>query len=355
MALRTVGLQTAVWNNNLRSILLLGSYPVLMIALLWAVGAAFGAIYGGSAGRADLVWPLASRFGLHAVIAWWPAMLSAVAIWFLIAFFFHTRMIRSLSHSRPVTRKEEPALYNLLENLCISRGLTMPRLEIIETDALNAYASGIDKRSYSITVTRGLMQRLEADELEAVLGHELTHITNRDVRLLIVSIIFTGMIGFASQLVWSHIRFALYANAGGRDRRDFRLVLIVAAVGVILWIGYMATIFTRFALSRRREYMADAGAVQLTRNPSAMMRALMKISGRDRIPGAPDDIALMCIENSSALMGLFATHPPIADRIAAIAANTGEPIPEIAAPSRPESQSRNPWQRREKPGRNPWM
>src|SRR5690606_5430915 len=112
------------------------------------------------------------------------------------------------------------------------------------------FASGIDDKSYAITVTRGLMNSLTKDELEAVLAHELTHIMNRDVRLMMVCIIFTGMIGFFAQLLWANIRYNLIFS-GGRRRSDGRVVLVMFVIAMILWIGYLATLFTRFALSRR--------------------------------------------------------------------------------------------------------
>ncbi|MCB9990157.1 MAG: M48 family metalloprotease [Rhodospirillales bacterium] len=356
------GLQTHIWNNNLRSVLLLVSYPFLILLLFGAVAFLGGNImaYGHSGGAVSgqQLMDTGLAFSKEALITWWPLVFIVVILWFMIAYFFQARMIRALSHAHPVTREEEPELYNLLENLCISRGMTMPRLEIIETHARNAFASGIDEQSYCITVTRGLMQSLQKDELEAVLGHELTHIMNRDVRLLIVSIIFTGMIGFFAQMAWSSIRFSMYGR-----RKDARVMMFIFAVAAILWIGYMATMFTRFALSRRREYMADAGAVELTKNPDAMMRALLRLSGKDRIPEATDDIALMCIENSRKFFGLFTTHPPLEDRIAAISQVTGTPIPEIRPGTRTDDESRftnpedntNPWVTATRRGRkSPW-
>lgn len=351
-----IGLHSQVWNNNLKSILLLATYPLLLMGLVWAVATVAGVMIMPYAGDGAVRWAQAAHFGGSLAAAYWPLILTVVVLWFIIAYAFQGRMIRALSHARPVTRAEEPALYNMLENLCISRGLKTPRLEIIETDALNAFASGIDDRSYTVTVTRGLMNRLAPDELEGVLAHELTHIINRDVRLLIVSVIFAGMVGFCAQMVWSVIRFNMFA---GNRNRDGRIVLLLMGVGAVLWVGYMATIFTRFALSRRREYMADAGAVLLTKNPDAMMRALMRIAGHDRIPAVPDDIALMCIENSQKFMGLFKTHPPLADRIRAIAVTTGTPVPDrlpaVAAAGMadefspagdtgaPPARRRNPW------------
>ncbi len=360
------GLKTHIWNNNLRSVLLLASYPLLICGLAWAIGFAFhysfvgemGAMHGyynGTAETGSLRGESATGFANGIILQYWPSILTIVAIWFIVAYFLQTRMVRALSHARPVTRAEEPELYNMLENLCISRGMKTPRLEIIETRARNAFASGIDDRSYAITVTRGLLQSLQPDEVEAVLGHELTHIMNRDVRLLIVSIIFTGMIGFLAQLAWSSIRYQLYFGGHGKRRSDFRIVLILMAVAAILWVGYMATMFTRFALSRRREYMADAGAVELTKNPDAMMRALMRLAGKDKIPEATDDIALMCIENSRKFFGLFTTHPPLEERIKAISQVTGTPIPELHPGLPAEQGERFKAPKDTRKGDSPWL
>lgn len=340
MSLATVGLKSSVWNNNLRSMLLLGLYPVLLIGIGWVIAAVFFAVFDSSLNGQVRAIP-AMRAANGFVAEYWPSIVAIAAAWFMIAWFFHTRMVRSLSGSRPVTRKEEPALYNLLENLCISAGVPMPRIEIVETGARNAFASGIDRGSYSVTVTRGLMQSLQKDELEAVLAHELSHIMNRDVRLLVISVIFTGMFGFAAQLVWSLLRNGMrFGGRGRREKSDVRILIFIAVVAGILWLGYAATLLTRFALSRRREYMADAGSVELTKNPEAMMRALMRIAAHNRIPVATDDIALMCTVNNTPFLGLFATHPPIEARIAALAQISGAPVPDrmTLPPARQESR-----------------
>ncbi len=353
------GLQTHIWNNNLKSILLMAVYPFILGAVVWAASAVIGtATYGGS----DPTFDSANSFAWQIVYAYWPTILAVVTIWFFIAYFFQGKMIRALSHSHPVTREQEPALYNLLENLSISAGVPMPRLEIIETHARNAFASGIDRNSYTVTVTRGLMQSLQKDELEGVLAHELTHILNRDVRLMMVCVIFTGMLGFAAQMLWSYARYALWVPRRS-DSKGGGAVMLLFALVAILWVGYFATMFTRLAISRRREYMADAGAVQLTKNPDAMMRALMRIAGMADIPKAPGDIAMMCFENTKPFMSLFATHPPIGTRIEALSQTTGTPVPAIAPKARAEAdarfqppEARQNWTTRErfKSRRNPW-
>lgn len=357
MAPQPIGLQSQIWNNNLRSLLLIGSYPFVLAGLVWICATLAGAfLYPAPAGAdSAAIWAYGQSFASATLAQWWPTILTVVVVWFVIAYFFQGKMVRMLSNAVPVTRADEPALYNMLENLCISRGMKTPRINIIESPALNAFASGIDDASYTVTVTRGLMNTLAPDELEAVLGHELTHIINRDVRLLIISVIFTGMIGFFAQMCWSIIRYNLYIPA--RGRRDGRGIILIFVFAIVLWVGYMATIFTRFALSRRREYMADAGAVTLTKNPEAMMRALMRIAGQDRVAGMPGDVTLMCIENAQPFMGLFATHPPISDRIAALSAATQTPIPDHLDPVHAETAPapdelpprRSPWGRR-----TPW-
>lgn len=356
----SAGLQTHIWNNNFKSLLLLAAYPLILMAVIWAASALVGtATYGGTEPTFDT----ANQFAQQILYAYWPAILSVVMIWFFIAYFFQGKMIRALSHSHPVTREEEPALYNLLENLSITAGVPMPRLEIIETHARNAFASGIDRTSYCVTVTRGLLQSLQKDELEGVLAHELTHILNRDVRLMMVCVIFTGMLGFAAQMLWSYARYALWVPRNSNNGKGGGVMMLLFGVMIILWIGYFATMLTRLAISRSREYMADAGAVQLTKNPDAMMRALMRIAGMADIPKAPGDIAMMCFENTKPFLSLFATHPPIMTRITALSQTTGAPLPDIAPKARAEQDARfqepgdrQNWTTRQrfKSRRNPW-
>jgi len=357
MAKRAVGLNTHIWNNNLRCIMLLVLYPFLIMGVFWLIVLALGAAGSSQRGAVYSDYSAQIAFANALALDYAPLIITGVAIWFTIAWFFNTRMIRKLSHSHPVARKEEPELYNLLENLCISRGMPLPKMEIIETHARNAFASGISNDNFSVTVTRGLMNSLAKDELEAVLAHELTHIQNRDVRLLIITIIFTGLFGFLAQLVWSNIRYSLFFAHRRRDRNGGGAIIAMIIIAVILWLGYMASLIMRFALSRSREYMADAGAVEMTKNPEAMMRALMRIAGRDQIPQTTDDIAMMCIENHKKFLGMFATHPPIEKRIKAISEVTNTPIPDSASLP-PIEKEKSFTGKRQKSGEkraNPWL
>lgn len=318
MLLGATGLRSHIWNNNLKSVLLLAGFPVLLIllglAVTWLmVGMADpSAVSGGKGGAAAGFWQ-AELQRLPMIAAW---SLGLAGIWFVIAWFAHQAMINAATGARPVTRKQETRAYNLLENLCISRGMTMPKLAVIETPALNAYASGLHEGQYTVTLTRGLMERLDDAELEAVIAHELSHIRHKDVRLLVIAIIFVGIISFVAEIVFRRI-FWFGLRAGGDRRSGGRSggLVIVAAIAILV-IAYVLAIAIRFSLSRRREYMADAGAVELTHNPDAMISALRKISGHADIEDAPDEVREMFIENpKQGFMGVFATHPPIPKRI----------------------------------------
>lgn len=309
------GLQTHIWNNNLKSVLLLAGFPVLLLLLM----------YGLSVGYVGLTQPI-NGIGDGFVLALdymqrlWPFALLGAGLWFTIAWFSYQKMIEASVGARGLTRKEAPELYNLLENLCVSRGLTMPALNIIETPALNAFASGLTDKSYKVTVTRGLIETLDRDELEAVLAHELTHIMNKDVRLLIIAVIFAGVFSFFGELVFRNM-FYRGVRIGGHTRSrsgDSRGggVLILVAVAMIV-IAYVLALVIRFSLSQRREYLADAGAAELTRNPDAMISALKKISGHSTVD-APNDIQQMMVDNAQPFAGVFATHPPIEKRIDAL-------------------------------------
>lgn len=311
-----VGLQTQIWKNNTRSLLLLVAFPALMLGLVYL-------------GLFILEWYPANQQGyepdLTAVndqfMLTAPVVAIAVAIWFLIAWMSHSRMIERATGAKPLERRENMRIYNLVENLCIASGMTMPKVNIIEDDSLNAFASGLSSKTYTVTLSRGIIDKLDDAELEAVIAHELTHIQNRDVRLLIISIIFVGIFAFVAEAAF---RMLLYGGGRSRGKKDgggaiLILVLVLGVIGLLL-----STLF-RFALSRKREYLADAGAAEMTKNPLALASALRKISGDPTIEAVKrDDVAQMFIEHprvregnaiKRALGGLFATHPPIEKRI----------------------------------------
>lgn len=343
------GLQTHIWNNNGKSVLLMLGFPVLLILLTYALFLLFAGFSGASMGGDEIMGPFI--WAGDALAKAWPYAIAGAILWFGLAYAFYQNIIDAATGARKVERKQEPGLYNLLENLCISRGLRMPALRIMETDALNAFATGLHEGQYSITVTRGLMTTLSEQELEAVLAHELTHIRNRDVRLLVIAVVFVGIFSFVGEMAFRGLwRGGLRGGLRGgrssssRSSGGGQLIAIVAAL-VMIAIAYALAIVIRFALSRRREYLADAGAVELTKNPDAMISALQKISGNS-VVDAPSEVREMFIENPHAdFTSLFATHPPIAKRIEALAKYAGGRIaaPAAAAPQSPTSAKRGPW------------
>ena len=309
-----VGLQTHIWANNTRSILLLAAFPVLMIGILYGVQLilmGMGFLPGTGRGLGDDMALAASWLGGTV-----PLAFGIAAVWFAISYFGSQAMIDVMTGARKVERRSEPDLYNLLENLAISRGLRTPALRVIESDSLNAFASGLHEGQYSITVTRGLVNTLTRDELEAVLGHELTHVINKDVRTMVIASIFAGIISVIAELVF---RGLIYSRGGGRrnNKNAMPLILIGMAFAVI---GFVLAIVIRMMLSRSREYVADAGAVELTKNPDAMISALRKVEGRSSLKG-PDELQQLFLDNQPngvGLEGLFASHPPIQKRIEAL-------------------------------------
>ncbi|MEO1014964.1 MAG: M48 family metallopeptidase [Pseudomonadota bacterium] len=309
------GLQSHIWNNQLKSLLLLAGFPVLLALLLLGL----------TIGYVGFTEPVRSMDEARSLVMdryfrVLPFAFFGACAWFFIAWVAHQRIIAASVGSRGLQRGDAPEIYNLLENLCISRGIPMPTLSIIETPQMNAFASGISDKNYAITLTRGLIDRLDRDELEAVLAHELTHIRNQDVRLLIVAVIFVGIFSFVGELIFnglfrSGVRIGGHTRSRRGDSRGGGILIIVAIVVIV--VAYLLAIVIRFALSQKREYLADAGAVDLTRNADAMVSALEKISGRSEID-APDDVRQMMVDNPVRFFGVFATHPPIEKRVLAL-------------------------------------
>ena len=329
---KAYGLQTHIWGNNSKSLLLLAGFPVLLILLTYALFLLYAGLVG--AGGYDAA-VMANPFvwAAERLAEAWPYALIGAGLWFAIAYAFYQNIIDASTGAKPIDRSEAPELYNLLENLCISRGMKTPALRIMETPALNAFATGLHEGQYSVTVTRGLMNTLNRDELEAVLAHELTHIRNADVRLLVISIIFVGIFSFVGEMGFRALRSGASLGGGSRDRSSRSdasgggggaAILAIVVALVIIAVSYALAVVIRFALSRKREFLADAGAVELTKNPDAMISALQKISGNAHVEGPPAEVREMFIENPHAdFAGLFATHPPIEKRILALAQYAG--------------------------------
>lgn len=308
--MKYVGLQSQIRRNNRKSVLLLIAFPVLLLASIFAV---LYFISFDSYGNPDMDTTMSLFTNLT------PVVLIAVGIWFLIAYFAHSKMIALATGAKPLERRENIRVYNLVENLCMSVGMPMPRVEIIESPALNAYASGLKQKDYTVTLTRGIIEQLNDEELEGVIAHELMHIRNRDVRLLVISIIFVGIFSFIMQVAF---RSVLYGGGRSRNNRDSgKLILVILVVAAL---AYFFSLLFKFSLSRKREFMADSGAAEMTRKPWALASALRKISGNHHVKVKSEDVQQMFIENApkntraglgGGLGSLFSTHPPIEKRI----------------------------------------
>jgi len=355
------GLYTHIASNRFRSTLLLAGLFVLVYVMVYA-GALIAEVLRNGGAPVDYYLMAAAR---DLVMAF-PYATGGAALWIVIAYFFHQLIVDAVTGGEDVTRQQQPRLYNLLENLCISRGIPMPKLKIIESDARNAYATGLNQRQYAITVTSGLLGALNDQEIEAVLGHELTHIRNGDVQMMVIAVIIAGVVGFFAELFFrSFTNFGYYGGYGGYGRGSWSsssssssssdsdrkgsggaaIIVIIVAVALI-GLAWLLSQLVRLALSRSRELLADAGSVELTKNPDAMISALRKIENRGELPGATSAVMELCLDNPrEGFSDLFATHPSVESRVEALVKYAGGhdpgPLP-LPSEAGPEDQPQPP-------------
>ncbi len=254
--------------------------------------------------------------GASVVICWLLA-----SVWIAVSYFTGDKLLLKSANAIPVTKQDQPEIYHLVENLCMSRGLPLPHIYIMDDASLNAFATGRDPQHASVALTKGIIQKLDRVELEGVVAHELSHVENRDIRLMLITIAGISFFTFAGEMC-----FRLGLSSGRGKKGNSGLIFLV--LGVICWLyGLLFAPLIRMAVSRQREYLADATGALMTRNPKALANALRKISGDSRVEALDKraSMAAMCIENPLAKKnlfaswsGLWATHPPIAKRIAAL-------------------------------------
>ena len=384
------GLYTHIASNKFRSMLLLAGLFVLVYVMVYS-----GALIAEGVTDAGETVPYYLQAAARDLVTAFPYATGGTLLWIVIAYFFHQSIVDAVTGGEDVTRQQQPRLYNLLENLCISRGIPMPKLKIIDSDALNAYATGLNARQYAVTVTSGLLKALNDQEVEAVLGHELTHIRNGDVQMMVVAVIIAGVVGFFAELFFrSFTNFGYGYGYGGYGRGSWSssssssssdndrkgsggaaIIVIIVAVALI-GLAWLLSQLVRLALSRSRELLADAGSVELTKNPDAMISALRKIENRGELPGATSAVMELCLDNPrEGFSDLFATHPSVESRVQALvkfagghdpgplalppAAGPGDPPPPGGQPpvpsgpwsdpkdqaSEPQGASRGPWGR----------
>jgi heat shock protein HtpX len=345
------GLYTHIASNKFRSMLLLAGLFALVYVLVYAGALVAEVVINGN----ETVAYYLNRAFTDLLKAAPFATIAAVA-WIIIAYFFHQSMIDAVTGGHDVTRQEQPRLYNLLENLCISRGITMPKLKIMESPALNAFATGLNPRQYAVTVTTGLLKALSDQEIEAVLGHELTHIKNGDVQLMVVAVIIAGVVGFFGELFFRLFTNLSWSSGGSwssgsssssrssssssdsKNSGGGAIVVIIIAV-VLIVVAWLVSQVVKLALSRSREYLADAGSVELTKNPDAMISALRKIENRGELPGATSAVMELCLDNPrEGFADLFATHPSVQSRVDALVKFAGGHDPGPLPPPNDETE-----------------
>ena len=272
--------------NTLKTAFFLG----LLTALILAIGGALG-------GRSGLVLAL----GLAAVMNFF-------------SYWFSDRIVLAMSRARPVTREELPEIYAILERLTGRTGLPMPRVYVLPEEAPNAFATGRDPSHAAVAVTAGILRLLNAEELEGVLAHELSHVRNRDI--LISSVAAT--LAAAVMVIASMARWAAIFGSGGRDDRDGPSPLALLATALF---APLAATLIQLAVSRSREYQADESGAEMTHNPYGLASALQKLEDQSRripmINAGPASSHLFIVRplTGASLMGLFSTHPPIRERI----------------------------------------
>src|SRR5215469_4034069 len=293
------GLYGHIRNNDLRAAALLAAFAIY-VGLLWIAGCM---LFSGIGFDLRIVnaqlethrqlqtphWLFGLQTATHVAIkyAWMPVLF--LASWLACAWLMRRELIRQGTGAQPTPRSLEPKLYNMIEALAIGAGLPMPAVEIIETDALNACASGWTPADSTVAVTRGLLRTLSNEELEAVLAHEITHIRHRDVRLMTVAGIFVGFLVSGGRM--------LGAGKDGAPTRNLAIrtsggagILFAAASIVIGALASVLAVLSELALSRTREFLADAGAVALTKKPDALISALQKISSHGEMPAVPTQL-----------------------------------------------------------------
>ena len=324
-----VGIHTQQVRNNMKSLLLLFLFPCIILGMVYAF-LAFVNMHEVPDGYQSSHLEFDALATGEAFLTALPFVVGIVAIWFLISYFTNASMVRHATGARPLERRENPRVYNIVENLTMTCGMPMPKINVIDDPQLNAFASGIDEKSYTVTVTTGICNRLTDEELAGVIGHELTHIRNRDTRLLIVSIIFVGImstvLSLAVRMLWNTFIYGGGNRRSSRDSKNGGSVIAVILIAIVLAaVGYFFTLLTRFAISRKREYMADAGGAELCGNPLALASALRKISNDPGLGQVDrEDVAQLFIvrphaftsEFTNMMSKLFSTHPSTESRIA---------------------------------------
>lgn len=242
-----------------------------------------------------------------------PIALGLSLLYSVGGYWYSDKIVLGIAGARPADEKTDAYLSNTVEGLAMAAGIPKPKIYVMEEESPNAFATGRDPQHAVIAVTRGLLEKMNRAELEGVLAHEMSHIKNFDTRFMTAVIVLVGMISILSQLATRMMWFG-----GGRSNNDRGGKSgVIMVIGILLMVlGPIAAMLVQFAISRKREFLADASAAQLTRNPEGLANALEKLKTAPAIKGASGATASLYISNPlGKVSGLFSTHPPLDERI----------------------------------------
>jgi len=292
-----VNLYRLVESNTRKTFLLMAFFVVFIIALGWL----FSYVLGNS---------------IILVIAIIFAFIMNIG-----SYWYSDKVVLAMTHAKPIKKEDNPELYRIVENLCITAGLPLPKIYILEEWQPNAFATGRDANHAAIAVTRGLLEKLDRTELEGVIAHELSHIKNKDILLQTVVVVLAGIVAWVSH--W-FLRISFWGGRRQERGKGGAIILLIGIIAAIL--APLAATLIRLAISRKREFLADASGALLTRYPEGLARALEKIAAdTERMKVANNSIAHLFIaspfrgkEAKSWFINLFRTHPPIEERIKAL-------------------------------------
>lgn len=282
--------------NKRKTVIVMAAFVLILIL----VGAGFGYLFSDSPGIGIAV-----------------AFIGSIIYMFLVMR-NPANMVMSLNHAQEIHESDNPELWHIVEDMAMVGRVPMPRVFIIQDPSPNAFATGKDPEHSAVAVTQGLLDMMNREELEGVLGHEISHIRNYDIRLSTIAVVLVGVISFisglASRLIWWG---GGDSDDDDRDSNAIAMLFKIVAIIFVLILGPLSATLAQMALSRNREYLADASSVELTRNPQGLISALSKIENSDPMKQADRSSSGMYIENPFKHSGsLFDTHPPTEDRIA---------------------------------------
>lgn len=301
-------------SNQIKSTFLIVGMAILLLVMGFVIG--------------EAVAPGAGPVGLGVALVIWLVMMS-------VSYWGGDKMMLAMSSAKPIEKRDHQQLFNVVEEVSIAAGLPMPKVYLIEDSAPNAFATGRSPETAAVAITRGLLDKLSRDELQGVMAHEMSHVQNRDIVFMTMAGIMLGVIVLLADFYLRHFRWTgpRTRRSGGRDKGGVQAIMIVIAIVLAILAPIIARILY-FALSRRREYLADASAAELTRYPEGLASALEKIANdKEVLEVANRATAPMYIVNpikpfearARAFSGLTATHPPIQQRIEILRSMAGGP------------------------------